>query len=68
MLISAGRDGLAETITLHRVHAGRAQKQVLLGSFDAFGGDFHAEPATEAHDGMDDRGGVCGASIECTKL
>ena len=61
-------DRPAEAVALHRVHAGGAQEQLLVGGFDAFGGDLHAEAAAEADDGVHDGGGVGAFSIERTKL
>src|SRR5918911_4354298 len=49
------RDGPAEAKALQRVHAGRAQEEMLLCGFDAFGRHFHPQSAPEAHDRMDDR-------------
>src|SRR5437763_13850182 len=49
--------GAAEAVSLHGVNACRAQKELLLGGFDAFSGDLHAEPAAEAHHRMHD--GCC---------
>src|SRR5271155_1669509 len=45
---------LTEAITLHLVHAGGAQEQVLLGGLDALGRYPHAETAAEADHGVDD--------------
>ena len=64
----ARRAGFAEPVALHRVHAGGAQEQMLLGGFDAFGGDLHAQSAAEADDGVDDRGGVRRFFDQRTKL
>src|SRR6202030_3289578 len=54
----ARRAGLAEAITLHRMHAGGAQEEMLLRRFDAFRGDLHAETAAETDHGMNDGCGV----------
>src|ERR1051326_9335799 len=50
----------AEAKTLERMHPGRAQEQMLLGSLHAFRRHPHAEPAAEADHGVDDGGGVRG--------
>src|SRR5262249_58057634 len=50
----------AEAEALERMHAGSAQEQMLLSGLDAFRGDVHAEPAPQAHDGMDDGRGIGG--------
>src|SRR5262249_13872103 len=55
-----GGHRLAEAIALHRMHARDTQKQMLFGGFDTFGGDSHAEAATETDHGMNDGGGVGG--------
>ncbi len=57
-LMSAGGPGPAEAVALHRVHAGGAQEQMLLGVLHALGGHPHAQPAAEADDGVHDGGGV----------
>ena len=59
-VISAGGLGAAEAEALHRMHAGGAQEQLLVGGLDAFGGDLHAEAAAEADDRVDDGRGVGG--------
>src|SRR4029453_2449116 len=57
------RDRPAEAIALHRVNAGGAQEELLVGGFHAFGGDLHAEAAAQADDCMHDRCGV-GCSLD----
>src|SRR5437764_2177228 len=49
-----------EAKALHRMHAGGAQKQMLLGRLDALRRHLHAETAAEADHGMDDGGGIGG--------
>src|SRR6185295_14923631 len=49
-----GRNWLAETVALQRVHAGGAQEELLLGGLDAFRRHLHAEAATERHDRVHD--------------
>jgi len=50
-----------EAVALHGVHPGRTQEQLLVGRFDAFGGDLHSEATAEADDRVHDRGGIgCG--------
>jgi hypothetical protein len=55
------RDRPAEAIALHRVNAGGAQEQLLVGGLHAFGGYLHAETAAQADDGMHDRCGIGGS-------
>ena len=50
----------AEAVALHRMHAGGAQEQMLVGGLDAFRGHLHAETAAEADDGMNDGRSVGG--------
>src|SRR6266536_4012178 len=50
-----------ETEALERMNAGGAQEQMLLGGLHALRRDFHAEPASETDDGVDDRRGIGGA-------
>src|SRR6185295_12215163 len=47
-----------EAKALHRVHARGTQEKLLVGCFDAFGRDFHAEAAAEADDGVHDGCGI----------
>src|SRR6202034_3703075 len=49
---------LTEAKTLHLVHAGGAQEQVLLGGLDALGRYAHAETAAEADHGVNDSRGI----------
>src|SRR5690348_17862994 len=44
----------AEAVALHRMHAGGAQEQMLIGGLNAFRRHLHAETAAEADDGMND--------------
>ena len=53
-----GRTWAAEAIALHRMDAGGAQEQMLLGVLHALRGDAHAETATEADDRVHNGGGV----------
>src|SRR5207342_656481 len=39
-----------KAVALHGVHAGGTQEQLLVGGFDAFGGDLHSEATAEADD------------------
>src|SRR6187397_986510 len=49
-----------EAVALHGVHPGRTQEQLLVGRFDAFGGDLHSEATAEADDRVHNGGGVRG--------
>jgi hypothetical protein len=45
----------AEAEALHRMDAGRAQEELLVGRFHALRRNLHAETAAEADDCVDDR-------------
>src|SRR5512144_2085455 len=49
-----------KTVALHGMHAGGTQEQLLVGRFDAFGGDLHSEATAEADDRVHDGGGIRG--------
>ena len=57
-MISLAGAGLAEAVALHRMHAGGAQEEMLLGGLDAFRRHLHAQTAAEADHGVDDGRGI----------